>query len=100
VLGQAVAAPALALGQALEAPPPPSISPLTHVTPPSSTLNTQNDLFGAALRARRNGDVGRAVRRLDELLTGFPDGPLAESAERERRRLDSEQARGRPAAAH
>jgi hypothetical protein len=46
----------------------------------ASTLAEQNDLFADALRARRRGDRVGALRRLDELITRFPSGPLAESA--------------------
>jgi hypothetical protein len=61
------------------------------VAPPlsSSTLAAQNELFAAALAARRDGDLPAARQRLDELLTRFPFGPLAESARAERRRLTS-----------
>ncbi len=47
-------------------------------TPPS--LAEQNRLFQAFLDARAAGDDARAVRVLDELLTRFPDTPLADQA--------------------
>jgi hypothetical protein len=65
------------------APVPPSEQP----APAPSTLAEQNRLFAAALLARRGGDSAEARRRLDELLTRFPTGPLAESARAERRNL-------------
>jgi ferric-dicitrate binding protein FerR (iron transport regulator) len=52
-----------------------------------STLGAQNDLFAAALAARRRGDVGDAIRWLDRLIARYPDGPLTDSAQAERRRL-------------
>lgn len=48
------------------------------VAPPS--LAEQNRLFQAFLDARAAGDDARAVRMLDELLTRFPDTPLADQA--------------------
>jgi ferric-dicitrate binding protein FerR (iron transport regulator) len=52
-----------------------------------STLAAQNDLFAAALAARRRGENTDAIRWLDRLLVRYPDGPLSESARAERRRL-------------
>jgi ferric-dicitrate binding protein FerR (iron transport regulator) len=72
----------------MAAPPPaPLFSP--------STLAIQNDLFAEALQAHRDGDTTRAMRRLDELLTRFPGGPLSESAYDERRKLHAEAAHRR-----
>jgi hypothetical protein len=59
-------------------------------TPPRSdpsTLAAQNDLFAAALAARRRGENAEATRWLDQLIARYPDGPLIESARAERRRL-------------
>jgi hypothetical protein len=53
----------------------------------ASTLAEQNNLFGQALAARRQGNRGLALQRLDALLARFPAGPLAEAAERARREL-------------
>jgi FecR-like protein len=55
---------------------------------PSSTLAEQNDLFAAALAARRRGDVDEARHWLDQLVERYPSGQLAERARAERRRLD------------
>ena len=52
-----------------------------------STLAAQNDLFAAALAARRRGERAEAMRWLDSLIARYPDGPLIESARAERRRL-------------
>ena len=53
----------------------------------ASTLSAQNDLFADAMTAKRKGDKRRAVETLDELISKYPRGPLAESAEAERFRL-------------
>ncbi len=53
----------------------------------SSTLAEQNDLFAAALAARRRGDTGEAIRWLDRLLARYPHGQLIDSARAERQRL-------------
>jgi hypothetical protein len=83
------------------APPPPS-SPsagaskrLSKGAPPSprdevsapSTLATENDLFGAALKAERAGDLRAAAQLLEVLISRFPGSPLEESAEKARARL-------------
>lgn len=54
---------------------------------PPSTLATENDLFGAALRAEHSGDRAEATHLLDALLTRFPHSPLTESAQRARTRV-------------
>jgi len=54
---------------------------------PPSTLATENDLFGAALRAERSGDRIEAAHLLEALLTRFPQSPLGESARQARARL-------------
>lgn len=48
-----------------------------------SSLREQNDLFAAAVEARRRGDLATADRLLDDLLTRFPFGALADSARSE-----------------
>ena len=53
----------------------------------ASTLAEQNDLFAAALAARRRGDVTEAVRWLDRLIDRYPNGQLIDSARAERQRL-------------
>lgn len=53
----------------------------------SSMLAEQNDLFAAALAARRRGDLDEARRWLDRLLARYPHGQLVESARAERERL-------------
>jgi ferric-dicitrate binding protein FerR (iron transport regulator) len=52
-----------------------------------STLAAQNDLFAAALSARRRGENAEAIRWLDRLIARYPEGPLSESARAEHRRL-------------
>ena len=52
-----------------------------------STLATENDLFGGALKAEGAGDRRAAVQLLDLLLARFPASPLRETATVERARL-------------
>jgi hypothetical protein len=52
-----------------------------------STLATENDLFGAALKAERAGDLRAAAQLLEVLIARFPGSPLKESAEKARARL-------------
>jgi hypothetical protein len=52
-----------------------------------STLATENDLFGAALKAGRAGDRREAVELLNVLLARFPNSPLKQSAESARAKL-------------
>lgn len=75
---------------------PPPVPPSVVVTrrpprpapaPPASTLATENDLFGAALRAERSGDRTEAAHLLEALLTRFPGSPLRESAQRAHARV-------------
>lgn len=69
---------------------PPSLrsAPGEEVTAPS-TLATENNLFGAALKAERAGDRRSAAQLLEVLVSRFPASPLKESAEKARARLDS-----------
>jgi hypothetical protein len=53
----------------------------------ASTLAEQNDLFAAALAARRRGEVDEAIRWFDRLIARFPSGQLTNSARAERHRL-------------
>jgi ferric-dicitrate binding protein FerR (iron transport regulator) len=55
--------------------------------PAISTLGEQNDLFAAALEAKRRGDWAGAAARYAELLARYPSSPLAESAMVERLRI-------------
>jgi hypothetical protein len=55
--------------------------------PDPSTLAEQNDLFAAALSARRRGDVDEAIHWLDRLIARYPKGQLIDSARSERQRL-------------
>jgi FecR protein len=52
-----------------------------------STLAEQNDLFAAALSARRRGDLAEAIHWLDRLIVRYPNGQLIDSARAERQRL-------------
>jgi hypothetical protein len=52
-----------------------------------STLAEQNDLFAAALAARRRGDLVEGIRWLDRLIARYPNGQLIDSARAERQRL-------------
>jgi hypothetical protein len=60
--------------------------PREEVSAPS-TLATENDLFGAALKAERAGDLRAAAQLLEVLIARFPGSPLKESAEKARARL-------------
>ncbi len=55
--------------------------------PRGSTLATENDLFGSALRAEHHGDRREAIELLEVLLTRFPGTPLRASALAARDRL-------------
>jgi len=59
----------------------------TAPAPDLSTLAEQNDLFAAALSARRRGDVVEAIHWLDRLIARYPKGQLIDSARSERQRL-------------
>ena len=61
--------------------------------PPASNLAEQNDMFQAALAAERLGQTETALAKLVELLSRYPHGPLAESAQAERARILSAQGR-------
>jgi hypothetical protein len=49
-----------------------------------SVLAAENDLFLAALRARREARPRDALRSLGQLIDGYPEGPLTEPAMAER----------------
>ncbi len=59
----------------------------TSEPPSSSDLAAQNALFASAMTAKKRGDAGEAVARLDELLARHPHTPLHEAASAERVRL-------------
>jgi hypothetical protein len=59
----------------------------TAPTPDPSTLAEQNDLFAAALAARRRGERDEAIHWLDRLIARYPKGQLIDSARAERQRL-------------
>jgi hypothetical protein len=81
-----VATPVLGQNPSPVAPAPASVD--TMVPPaPVSRLAEQNDLFSAAMAAERMGQHDVALRKLDELTTRYPGGPLSESARVERRRI-------------
>jgi hypothetical protein len=52
-----------------------------------SELTVQNDLFAESMAAKRRGQLARATEGIDELITRFPRGPLAEAAHAESMRL-------------
>jgi hypothetical protein len=52
-------------------------------------LATENDLFGAALKAERAGDLRAAAQLLEVLISRFPGSPLEESAEKARARVNA-----------
>jgi hypothetical protein len=56
--------------------------------PPEPTaLGDQNDLFSAALRAKRRGDAGGALALFDRFIRQYPDASLVEGAFVQRMRL-------------
>ena len=85
-----MAEPVLGQSPSLVAPAPvPVLVPIDKPVPsPSfSRLAEQNDLFSAAMAAERQGQHDLALRKLDELITHYPSGPLSESARVERQRI-------------
>jgi len=68
------------------APAPDGAAPAAQPADPS-TLAEQNDLFAAALSARRRGDVDEAIHWFDRLIARYPKGQLIDSARAERQRL-------------
>jgi hypothetical protein len=56
----------------------------------ASDLPAQNDMFDAAMSARRRGDLRGAIAAFDRLLSRFPACPLAESATAERMKILAE----------
>ncbi|WP_437653289.1 FecR domain-containing protein [Sorangium sp. So ce1182] len=55
-------------------------------SPPRASLAAENALLQGAMEARRRGQPGRAIERIDRLLGRYPDSPLAEIARVERLR--------------
>ncbi|WP_437308112.1 FecR domain-containing protein [Sorangium sp. So ce388] len=51
-----------------------------------ASLAAENELLQGAMEARRRGQPGRAIERIDRLLGRYPDSPLAEIARVERLR--------------
>jgi hypothetical protein len=83
-----MAEPALGQDPSLVAPAPVLVPIDKPVPSPSfSRLAEQNDLFSAAMAAERQGQHDVALRKLDELITHYPSGPLSESARVERQRI-------------
>lgn len=78
-----------------------AVAPLQPVdqVEPRSDLEQQNDLFAAASRARRQGDLAGALSGYEQLLQRYPGGPLTESATVERMRLLGRMAPSRGASA-
>jgi hypothetical protein len=80
-----------------EAPPAPEPEAATPVAPARpqrapvpqtpSMLAAQNDLFSAAVRAKRRGHAADAIRLFGTLVRKYPDSPLAESALAQRMKL-------------
>jgi hypothetical protein len=61
--------------------PPASSDPVMAPPAPSATdLAAQNDLFAAAVRAKKAGQLLEAARLFERLMTEHPRGPLVESA--------------------
>jgi len=77
------------LDSAAATPPPPR----------GSDLAAQNDLFSAAVAARRAGQTGRALDLYQQLVDRFPESSLVEGALAARMRLLAERRDGRAAQA-
>ena len=73
----------------MELPIVPGLAPAPNaaLAPSVSRLAEQNDLFSAAMAAERQGQHDLALRKLDDLVTRYPSGPLSESARAERQRI-------------
>jgi hypothetical protein len=68
-------------------PAPAAANPTSAPIVDPSTLAEQNDLFAAALAARRRGQIDEAVRWFDRLIARYPKGQLINTARAERQRL-------------
>ena len=87
--GQSWSSPERTVASGDRRPAAQAAAPKPHATKrpsPPPTLADENRLFQAALYARNAGDDERAARLLTELLTRFPDSPLAQEARLERAR--------------
>jgi hypothetical protein len=69
------------------APADPAHPATVRLTSAASLLAAQNDLFVAALRASKQGQMTGAVRLFSRLIDTYPDGPLAEGAMAQRMKL-------------
>jgi TolA-binding protein len=66
----------------------PSTVSSSSATPDAATLlSQQNDAFAKSVALRRQGDVPAALRSYQDLISRFPNSPLAENAMVERMRL-------------
>lgn len=65
----------------------------------ASDLPAQNNLFSAAVAARRSGQIGRALALYQQLIDRYPDSSLVESALAARMRVLAEQRDARAARA-
>jgi hypothetical protein len=79
------AAPAPVAAAAALAPaaaPAPAVVPPVAARPvlPASSLAAENDLFAAAVHAKKQGRLDEAARLFEELATSHPGSPLVESA--------------------
>lgn len=78
------AAPGPATPPAKPAPTPPAKPAAKVAVNDPSALAEQNRLFAAAAAARRSGDDRTSLGHLNQLLTRYPDSPLAPEARVER----------------
>jgi hypothetical protein len=74
-------------GRAAETVPAGSVAGHTPSAEPPSNLGAQNDLFAAAVAAKRQGNLRAAVTAFDRFLGRYPGSPLAESAHVEKMRI-------------
>jgi ferric-dicitrate binding protein FerR (iron transport regulator) len=86
----AVPASVGALSAAARTSPAPVPSSAARPAASPSELAAQNDMFDAAMLAKRRGDLRGAVASFDQLLSRYPGCPFAESAEAERMKLLAE----------
>jgi hypothetical protein len=67
--------------------PAPSAAPSPETPKEATALEAQNDLFSAALRAKRRGDAAGALVLFDRFIRRYPDASLLEGAFVQRMRL-------------
>jgi hypothetical protein len=62
-------------------------APAAAPAPPASSLGAENDLFAAAVRAKKQGRASESARLFGELVSAHPSSPLVESAMAQRMKV-------------